>query len=60
MTTEDSVQNVLAEQLGIEKIDLYEDRVDSDVAAHDQCRYDLTPPSDAGAPGRQQRHRGDG
>jgi type IV pilus assembly protein PilB len=32
MCTEDEVQNVLAEQLGIEKIDLYEDRVDPEVA----------------------------
>ncbi len=30
--SEDEVQNVLAEQLGIEKIDLYEERVDNDVA----------------------------
>lgn len=30
--TEDDVQDVLADQLGIEKIDLYEERVDQDVA----------------------------
>jgi type IV pilus assembly protein PilB len=32
LSSEDEVQNVLAEQLGIEKIDLYEERVDNDVA----------------------------
>ncbi len=32
MATEDDVQDVLASQLGIEKIDLYEDRVDTEVA----------------------------
>jgi len=32
IATEDDVQNVLADQLGIEKIDLYEDRVDNEVA----------------------------
>jgi type IV pilus assembly protein PilB len=32
MTTEDEVQSVLATQLGIEQIDLYEERVDNEVA----------------------------
>jgi type IV pilus assembly protein PilB len=32
MTTEDEVQGVLASQLGIEQIDLYEERVDNEVA----------------------------
>jgi type IV pilus assembly protein PilB len=32
MATEDQVQDVLADQLGIQKIDLYEERIDNDVA----------------------------
>ncbi|MCB1188684.1 Flp pilus assembly complex ATPase component TadA [bacterium] len=32
MTTEDEVQSVLAEQLGIQQIDLYEEKIDTDVA----------------------------
>ncbi|MEZ5337282.1 MAG: ATPase, T2SS/T4P/T4SS family [bacterium] len=32
MTTEDEVQSVLAEQLGIQQIDLYEEKIDNDVA----------------------------
>jgi len=59
MCTEDEVQNVLADQLGIEKIDLYEDRVDPS-GADDQRRHDQPAPSDARAPGRQQRDRRDG
>jgi type IV pilus assembly protein PilB len=32
MTTEDEVQSVLAEQLGIQQIDLYEEKIDNEVA----------------------------